>query len=251
MDILYAVLVTVKFLHSELGSVLHFVLVVEKNGKESGVMRTLLNARIACKEWCLLSLTFLVLTVNFLVCQVLYIALPAILDTNPFQDTDEDSDKKPQEVETVISIFQTTYDVVKAYSVHDDIIHQLFAYLFFFTNASLFNTLMERGAGGKFYRWAKGAQIRGNLDLLESWAAQVQLQDEANEYLNRLSTAADLLATPKVQLLQVSALSRLPGESALTLRALRSEDGVGGQNVFASFFHILIAITPTHLLFQM
>lgn len=136
--------------------------------------------------------------------QVLYIALPAILDTNPFQDTDENSDKRPQEVETVISIFQITYDVVKAYSVHEDILHQLFAYLFFFTNASLFNTLMERGAGGKFYRWAKGAQIRGNLDMLESWAAQVQLHDEANEYLIRLSTAADLLATPKVQLLQVS-----------------------------------------------
>ena len=107
-------------------------------------------------------------------------------------------------METVISIFQITYDVVKAYSVHEDILHQLFAYLFFFTNASLFNTLMERGAGGKFYRWAKGAQIRGNLDMLESWAAQVQLHDEANEYLIRLSTAADLLATPKVQLLQVS-----------------------------------------------
>ena len=126
------------------------------------------------------------------------------MDTNPFQDTDENSDKRPQEVETVISIYQTTYDVVKAYSVHEDILHQLFAYLFFFTNASLFNTLMERGAGGKFYRWAKGAQIRGNLDMLESWAAQVQLHDEANEYLIRLSTAADLLATPKVQLLQVS-----------------------------------------------
>ena len=39
MNILCAVLVTVKFLHSELGSVLHFVLVVEKNGKESGVER--------------------------------------------------------------------------------------------------------------------------------------------------------------------------------------------------------------------
>lgn len=135
--------------------------------------------------------------------QVLYIALPAILDTNPFQDVDEDSDKKPQEVETVINIFQATYDVVKSFLVHDDIIHQLFAYLFFFTNASLFNTLMERGAGGKFYRWAKGAQIRGNLDVLESWAAQAELHNEANEYLNILSTAADLLATPKVQLLQV------------------------------------------------
>ena len=57
---------------------------------------------------------------------------------------------------------------------------------------------------GKFYRWAKGAQIRGNLDMLESWAAECGLQDESSHYLKRLSTAADLLATPKVQLLQVS-----------------------------------------------
>lgn len=62
---------------------------------------------------------------------------------------------------------------------------------------------MDRGAGGKFYRWAKGAQIRGNLDLLEGWAADVGLQEEAADYLRKLSSAADVLATPKVQLLQV------------------------------------------------
>lgn len=64
---------------------------------------------------------------------------------------------------------------------------------------------MDRGAGGKFYRWAKGAQIRGNLDLLEGWAADVGLQEEAADYLRKLSSAADVLATPKVQLLQVRA----------------------------------------------
>ena len=68
MDILCAVLVTVKFLHSELGPVLHYFLVVEKDGTENGVMRTVLNAPITCKECCFVSLTFLVLTVNFLVC---------------------------------------------------------------------------------------------------------------------------------------------------------------------------------------
>lgn len=128
-----------------------------------------------------------------------------ILDTNPFQcdNEDIDEDKRPQEIDVVINIFDQTHKVLTKYHVHNDIIHQLFAYLFFFTNASLFNTLMERGAGGKFYRWAKGAQIRGNLDALEGWAAQVQLQEEYVHYLTRLSTAADLLATPKVQLLQV------------------------------------------------
>ncbi|KAK3710657.1 hypothetical protein QZH41_011014, partial [Actinostola sp. cb2023] len=136
--------------------------------------------------------------------KVLYVALPVILDTNPFQydDDDNDDNKRPQEIDMVINIFHQTYEALRKYNVHTDIIHQLFAYLFFFTNASLFNTLMERGAGGKFYRWAKGAQIRGNLDALEGWASQVELQQEYVHYLTRLSTAADLLATPKVQLLQ-------------------------------------------------
>ena len=42
--------------------------------------------------------------------------------------------------------------------------------------------------------------------MLESWASQYGLQEEALHYLKRLSTAADLLATPKVQLLQVRGL---------------------------------------------
>ncbi|EDO30290.1 predicted protein, partial [Nematostella vectensis] len=136
--------------------------------------------------------------------KVLYVALPVILDTNPFQfeDDDDQAGKHPQEVDMVVGIFNSTHFLLRGCGVHEDISRQLFAYLFFFANASLFNTLMERGAGGKFYRWAKGAQIRGNLDALEAWASQVGLQDEYVHYLQRLSTAVDLLATPKVQLLQ-------------------------------------------------
>ena len=59
------------------------------------------------------------------------------------------------------------------------------------------------GAGPKYYKWAKGAQIRGNLDVLESWAAEHGLQGEATQFLQKLSGTADLLATPKVQLIQV------------------------------------------------
>ena len=35
--------------------------------------------------------------------------------------------------------------LLQAFQVHGQISSQLLAYLFFFTNASLFNTLMERG----------------------------------------------------------------------------------------------------------
>jgi hypothetical protein len=130
------------------------------------------------------------------------------LDTNPFQKLEDDDSRDGDELEgaeIVVQIFQTVYDLITSFHVHPQIVRQLFAYLFFFTNASLFNTLMDRGAGGKFYRWAKGAQIRGNLDMLEGWASDVGLQEEAADYLRRLSSAADVLATPKVQLLQVMA----------------------------------------------
>ncbi|XP_028413193.1 ras-associating and dilute domain-containing protein-like [Dendronephthya gigantea] len=139
--------------------------------------------------------------------KVLYVALPLILDTNPFQKLEDDEGRDGDELEgaeIVVQIFQTVYDLITSFHVHHQIVRQLFAYLFFFTNASLFNTLMDRGAGGKFYRWAKGAQIRGNLDLLEGWALDVGLQEEAADYLRKLSSAADVLATPKVQLLQAT-----------------------------------------------
>ncbi|XP_070581241.1 ras-associating and dilute domain-containing protein-like isoform X2 [Ptychodera flava] len=136
--------------------------------------------------------------------KTLYIALPAVLDSNPFTDEDESKENsKVHRVESVIAIFQTTFDLVHNLQVHPQIIRQLFAYLLFFTNASLFNMLMERGAGGKFYKWSKGAQIRGNLDQIESWAQEHELMQEASTFLRTLSSAADLLATPKVQLLNL------------------------------------------------
>ena len=56
--------------------------------------------------------------------------------------------------------------------------------------------------GEKYLRWSKGVQMRGNLDTLESWASDNGLQ-VANTHLHKICGVADLLATPKVQLLQV------------------------------------------------
>ena len=44
--------------------------------------------------------------------------------------------------------------------------------------------------------------MRGNLDVLETWLNDHDLED-LTKYLTRVSMVIDLLATPKVQLMQV------------------------------------------------
>ena len=79
--------------------------------------------------------------------QTLYVVLPAVLDSNPFLDDSQDGRRSPGNngMEKVIYVFQSTYDLLQEVGVHPQIMSQLFAYLLFFTNASLFNMLMERG----------------------------------------------------------------------------------------------------------
>lgn len=63
---------------------------------------------------------------------------------------------------------------------------------------------MERGPGGKLFRWTKGVQMRANLDVLEEWAQDNNLSTQFNEYLAKFKSAVTLLATPKAQIIQVS-----------------------------------------------
>lgn len=58
-------------------------------------------------------------------------------------------------------------------------------------------------ANGKYLRWSKGVQIRGNLDVVESWIMDKGLDGQIH-FLQTMSSAADLLATPKIQLMQVN-----------------------------------------------
>ncbi|XP_072098365.1 ras-associating and dilute domain-containing protein-like isoform X1 [Mobula birostris] len=135
--------------------------------------------------------------------KTLYTVLPGLLDSNPFAANSSQL-SMPQGVNDVLLIFQGTLSLLKQYQVHAEIASQLFAYLFFFTNASLFNALMERGSGGGFYQWSRGVQIRANLDLLLDWIQGVGLGELAAEFFLKLSTAVNLLATPKEKLLQAS-----------------------------------------------
>ncbi|XP_071504818.1 ras-associating and dilute domain-containing protein-like [Diadema antillarum] len=165
--------------------------------------------------------------------KTLYVALPAVLDSNPFLDDVQDGRNSPSNngMDKVLYVFKSTFDLMQEVGVHPQITSQLFAYLLFFTNASLFNMLMERGVGGKFFKWSKGAQIRGNLDLLELWIHEKDLKLQVR-FLQKVSSATDLLATPKLQLAQAewSSLRRdFPALNPAQIHQILSEYDIGGS----------------------
>ncbi|XP_060748288.1 ras-associating and dilute domain-containing protein-like [Tachysurus vachellii] len=132
----------------------------------------------------------------------LYSVLPGMLDSNPFSENGQM--RIPEGVSNVLDVLKEALQLLNTFKVHSDITSQLLAYLFFFTNASLFNILMERGSGGGFYQWSKGVQLRANLDLLMDWTQSIGLGDLSTEFFKKLSSAVNLLATPKENLLQTS-----------------------------------------------
>ncbi|KAG7334981.1 hypothetical protein KOW79_001577 [Hemibagrus wyckioides] len=135
----------------------------------------------------------------------LYSVLPGLLDSNPFSENGQLC--MPVGVSNVLEVLKEAFQLLNTFKVHSDITSQLLAYLFFFTNASLFNILMERGSGGGFYQWSRGVQIRANLDLLMDWTQSVGLGDLSVEFFHKLSSAVNLLATPKENLLQTTWVS--------------------------------------------
>uniref|UniRef100_A0A4W4EWU4 Uncharacterized protein n=1 Tax=Electrophorus electricus TaxID=8005 RepID=A0A4W4EWU4_ELEEL len=132
----------------------------------------------------------------------LYVVLPGLLDSNPFSESGQL--RMPRGVCNILDVLKETLQLLSSFQVHAEISSQLLAYLFFFTNASLFNILMERGSGDGFYQWCRGVQIRANLDLLMDWTQSIGLGDLAAEFFQKLSSAVNLLASPKETLLQAS-----------------------------------------------
>ena len=77
----------------------------------------------------------------FRVLQTLYSCLPAVLESNPFADDTSNALNMTQ----ITQVFTQARQMMVTYDANERISEQLFAYLFFFTNVSLFNTLMEEG----------------------------------------------------------------------------------------------------------
>uniref|UniRef100_A0A3P9B9I2 Dilute domain-containing protein n=1 Tax=Maylandia zebra TaxID=106582 RepID=A0A3P9B9I2_9CICH len=109
----------------------------------------------------------------------------------------------PGEIQQVVEVLTECLTLVSDCQVHPEISSQLISYLFYFINASLFNSLMERGTLPGFYQWSRGVRIRANLDLLLDWAHAAGLGELALEHTHTLSSAVNLLATPRKNLLQV------------------------------------------------
>ncbi|XP_013768492.1 ras-associating and dilute domain-containing protein [Pundamilia nyererei] len=148
--------------------------------------------------------------------KVLYPLLPGLLDCNPFRENSDLSTASesaqvlgsgglqvPGEIQQVVEVLTECLTLVSDCQVHPEISSQLISYLFYFINASLFNSLMERGSEPGFYQWSRGVRIRANLDLLLDWAHAAGLGELALEHTHTLSSAVNLLATPRKNLLQV------------------------------------------------
>lgn len=85
--------------------------------------------------------------------QTLYSTLPALLDSNPFTAGAElpgpgaELGAMPPGLRPTLGVFQAALELTSQCELHPDLVSQTFGYLFFFSNASLLNSLMERGEG--------------------------------------------------------------------------------------------------------
>uniref|UniRef100_A0A3Q3KQR6 Ras-associating and dilute domain-containing protein-like n=1 Tax=Mastacembelus armatus TaxID=205130 RepID=A0A3Q3KQR6_9TELE len=163
----------------------------------------------------------------YYITKVLYPILPGLLDCNPFREgcgpqmnAKSGALHVPGEMQQVVEVLTETWRLLLDCQLHLEISSQLIGYLFYFINASLFNSLMERGSEPGFYQWSRGVRMQASLDLLLDWAHAAGLGDLALEHTRRLSSAINLLATPRKNLLQTSWVSLRSDYPALNLAQL-------------------------------
>ncbi|XP_040923234.1 ras-associating and dilute domain-containing protein [Toxotes jaculatrix] len=154
----------------------------------------------------------------YYITKVLYPILPGLLDCNPFRESPDQQQvtgesarvlgsgglQVPGEIQQVLEVLNETWILLSDCQLHPEISSQLIGYLFYFINASLVNSLMERGSEPGFYQWSRGVRMRANLDLLLDWAHAAGQGEPALEHTHTLSSAINLLATPRKNLLQKS-----------------------------------------------
>ncbi|KAM3592333.1 uncharacterized protein V6R79_016753 [Siganus canaliculatus] len=156
----------------------------------------------------------------YYITKILYPILPDLLDCNPFRESPDlqiagegagppgcNGLHVPGEVQKLVEVLTDTWRTLSDCQLHPEISSQLIGYLLYFINASLFNSLMERGSEPGFYQWSRGVCMRANLDLLLDWAQVAGLGDLALKHTHTLSSAINLLATPRKNLLQMSWVS--------------------------------------------
>ncbi|KAK3571924.1 hypothetical protein QTP86_020518, partial [Hemibagrus guttatus] len=156
--------------------------------------------------------------------KTLYSLLPTLLDTNPFSSEEKEKEKAgvrdgdshkvegedgeesdvpnlPPTVAGLVEVYHCSLQLTREACLSPPLTSQTFGYLFFFTNTSLLNTLLERDS---LFSWARAVQIRTNLDLVLDWLQGAGLGDIASEFLKKLSNTVNFLCIPKTRLIQSS-----------------------------------------------
>ncbi|XP_077380607.1 ras-associating and dilute domain-containing protein isoform X2 [Festucalex cinctus] len=178
-----------------------------------GSKESLLSATISANEEAM-SILEEVIMYTFQQCvyyitKALYVVLPGLLDCNPFPvDSSEPCWKGgvgfPEPVRRVLQVFQSAQELLQGYQVHPEIQAQMFAYLFFFSNVSLFNQLMDKGPSRGWFQRSKVVQVQACLRMVSEWARKSSLGHLADKFFAKLNSAVAVLATPPQQLTQMS-----------------------------------------------
>ncbi|KAL4240013.1 hypothetical protein ACF0H5_000808 [Mactra antiquata] len=134
----------------------------------------------------------------YTITKTLHPVLPALLDSNPFSGPNTEQISMMDVVRMLEQLAEVTHIVM----LHEGITRQLFTYLFFFTNTSVFNKLVIDESGIRYYNWQCGVRVRANLSQLEDWATQNGLEDEFSQMFERLLAVSELLATSKNTLIK-------------------------------------------------
>uniref|UniRef100_A0A4W5NIF4 Ras interacting protein 1 n=1 Tax=Hucho hucho TaxID=62062 RepID=A0A4W5NIF4_9TELE len=156
--------------------------------------------------------------------KTLYSLLPALLDNNPFSSLEKEKERDearemdvgeggggkgegddvsslPPTVAGLVEVYRCSLMLSREACLSPPLTSQTFGYLFFFTNTSLLNTLLERDG---LFSWSRAVQIRTNLDLVLDWLQGAGLGDIASEFLKKLSVTVNFLCVPKTRLIQSS-----------------------------------------------
>ncbi|XP_023273121.1 ras-associating and dilute domain-containing protein [Seriola lalandi dorsalis] len=178
-----------------------------------GSKESLLSATISANEEAMTILEEVIMYTFqqcvYYITKALYVVLPGLLDCNPFPvDSSEPCWKGgvgfPEPIRRVLQVFQNAQELLQGYQVHLEIQAQMFAYLFFFSNVSLFNQLMDKGPSRGWFQRSKVLQIQACLRMVMEWASRSGLGHLADKFFTKLNSTVSILATAPQQLTQLS-----------------------------------------------
>ncbi|KAI7810622.1 ras-associating and dilute domain-containing protein isoform X5 [Triplophysa rosa] len=194
---------------------------IELMDNKAGSKESLLSATISANEEAMTILEEVIMYTFqqcvYYITKTLYVVLPGLLDCNPFgaEPSSEQCRRAvgacvcavcvmPEAVRRVVSVFQTTADLLQQYQVHSEIQSQMFAYLFFFTNVSLFNQLIDKGPARGWFQRSRVLQIQACLKMVLDWAKGAGHSHLAQKFFAKFCSTLSILATPPQQLTQMS-----------------------------------------------